>query len=210
MRHCCDWWGWSMQKLEPIERLNIGRPNMVKQGLMYLKQSWKWMLTRLWKNANIGLATPKNRTGTSAVGGRAHNHHATYQWCVWNYSYFYIPLRAEGAVKLSSKEIDKNGTENQTKTRWVWSGRHDENRMGCGRHEWWEKVLWQGGKFPRLLLGVMNVDCCFILFTYIMIFIFTIFFFFKYQCKKICASNLIVALKFSCHGFCFQRSFSNA
>ena len=140
MRHCCDWWGWSMQKLEPIERLNIGRPNMVKQGLMYLKQSWKWMLTRLWKNANIGLATPKNRTGTSAVGGRAHNHHATYQWCVRNYSYFYIPVRDEDAVKLSSKEIDKNGRENQAKTRWVRSGRQWKS------HGMWE--AWMVRKSP--------------------------------------------------------------
>ena len=35
---------------------------------------------------------------------------------------FYIPVRAEDAVKLTSKEIDKNERENQTKTRWVWSG----------------------------------------------------------------------------------------
>ena len=146
MRCCCDWRGWSVQKLEPIERLNIGRPNMVKRGLMYLKQNWKWMLTRLWKNENIGLATPKNRTGASAVEGRDHNHHATYQWCVRNYSYFYIPVWAEDTVKLSSKEIDKNGKENQTKPRWVWSGRHNQNRKGCGKRKQWEKVLWRGGK----------------------------------------------------------------
>ena len=157
MRRCCDWRGWSVRKLEAIERLNIRRPNMVRRGLMYLKQNWKWMLTRLWKNENIGLATPKNRTRASAVRGRDYNHHATYQWCVRNYSYFYIPVRAEDAVKLTSKEIDKNGRENQTKTRWVWSGRHNENGMGCGKRKWWEKVLWWGEKFPRLLLRVMDV-----------------------------------------------------
>ena len=31
-----------------------GRPNMVKRGRMYSKQNWKWMLSRLWKNENIG------------------------------------------------------------------------------------------------------------------------------------------------------------
>ena len=141
MRRCCDWRGWSVRKLEPIERLNIGRSNMVKRGLMYLKQNWKLILTRSWKNATIGLATPRNRIGTSAVGGRDHNHHATYQWNFCNYSYFYIPVQAEDAVKLSSKETDKNGRENQTKTRCVWSGRHNDNRMGCGRREWWENPL---------------------------------------------------------------------
>ena len=157
MRHCCDWRGWSVWKLEAIERLNIRRPNMVKRELVYLKQNWKWMLTRLWNNENIGLATPKNQAGASAVGGRDHNHHATYQWYVRNYSYFYIPVQAEDAVNLSSKEIDKNRRQNQTKTRWVWSGRHSENRMGCGKYKLGEKVLWRGGKFPRLLVGVMDV-----------------------------------------------------
>ena len=51
---CCGWPGWSVQKSEPISRLNIRRPNMVKQGLMYWKQNWKWMLERSWKNENIG------------------------------------------------------------------------------------------------------------------------------------------------------------
>ena len=54
MRCCCGWRGWSMRKLEPIARLKIRRPNMVKQRLMYSKQNWKWVLTRLWKNENIG------------------------------------------------------------------------------------------------------------------------------------------------------------
>ena len=54
MRRCCGWRGWSMRKLEPGARLNIRRANMVKQGLMYSKQNWKWMLTRLWNNENIG------------------------------------------------------------------------------------------------------------------------------------------------------------
>ena len=34
-------------KIEPITRLNIRRPNMVKRGLVYSKQNRKWMLTRL-------------------------------------------------------------------------------------------------------------------------------------------------------------------
>ena len=42
-------------------------------------------------------------------------------------------MRAEDAVKLSPKVSNKDGRENQTKTRWVWSGRHNENGMGCGK-----------------------------------------------------------------------------
>ena len=71
------------------------------------------------------LATTRNRTDASAAGAQDHNHHATNQQCVRNYCYFYIPIRAEDAVKLSFKVSDKNGRENQTKTRWVWSGRHN-------------------------------------------------------------------------------------
>ena len=103
------------------------------------------------------LATPRNRTGDSGLGGRDHHHHATHQLCFWNYSYFCIPVRAEDAVKLSSKVSDKSGRENQTKTRWVWSGRCNDNGMGFGKHKWWEKVLWWGEKFQRLLLGVTGV-----------------------------------------------------
>ena len=39
------------------------------------------------------------------------------------------------AVKLSFKVSDKNGRENQIKKRWVWSGRYNENGMGCGKHK---------------------------------------------------------------------------
>ena len=47
----------------------------------------------------------------------------------------FIPIRAGDAVKLSFKVSDKNGRENQTKTRWVWSGRHNENDIGYGKHK---------------------------------------------------------------------------
>ena len=104
-----------------------------------LKAELKMDAKEVVKEWNIGLATPKNRTGATAVGGRDHNHHATSQWCVRNYSYFYIPVPAEDAVKLSCEEIDKNGRKNQTKTRWVWNGRHNENRMRCGKRKWWTK-----------------------------------------------------------------------
>ena len=46
----------------------------------------------------------------------------------------YVAMRAEDAVELSYKVGDKNGRENQTKPRWVWSGRRNENGMGCRKH----------------------------------------------------------------------------
>ena len=46
-----------------------------------------------------------------------------------------IPIRAGDAVKLRFKVSDKNGRENQTKTKWVWSGKHNENGMGCGKRK---------------------------------------------------------------------------
>ena len=36
-------------------------------------------------------------------------------------------------MKLSYIVGDENGRENQTKPRWVWSGRHNENDMRCGK-----------------------------------------------------------------------------
>ena len=158
MRRCCDWWGWSVRKLEHIARLNIRRPNMVKPALMYLKQNWKWMLTRLWKNENIGQYIGYSKESNRGFrGGRSRSQPPCSPSCFRNYSYFCIEARAEDVVKLSSKVSDENGRENQTKTRWVWSGRHNENGMGCGKRKWWEKVLWWGEKFPRLLLRVMDV-----------------------------------------------------
>ena len=103
------------------------------------------------------LASTRNQTGASAAGARDMNHHATRQWCVQNYCYCYIAIRAEDAVKLSYKVGDKNWRENQTKPRWVWNGKHKEKGMGCGNRKWWEKVLWWGEKFPRLLLALMDV-----------------------------------------------------
>ena len=87
------------------------------------------------------LTTMRNRTGASAAGAQDYNHHAIHQWCVRNYCYFYKPIRAEDAVKLSPKVSNKDGKENQTKTIWVWCGRHNEKGMGCGKLIWWKKVL---------------------------------------------------------------------
>ena len=42
-----------MRKLEPIARLNIRRPNMVKQGLVYSKQNRKWMLKRYHRQNSV-------------------------------------------------------------------------------------------------------------------------------------------------------------
>ena len=53
------------------------------------------------------LIPTRNRTATSAAGARDHNHHATHQCCTQNYCNFYIPIRAENAVKLSSKVSEK-------------------------------------------------------------------------------------------------------
>ena len=44
-------------------------------------------------------------------------------------------MQAEVAVKLSYKVGDENGRENQTKPRWLGSGRHNENDMRCGKHK---------------------------------------------------------------------------
>ena len=87
------------------------------------------------------LVTPRNRTLATTVGGRDCNHLTTHEWCFRNYSCFCKPVRAEDVVKLSSKLRDKNGRENQRKTWWVGSGRHNENGIGCGKREWWEKFL---------------------------------------------------------------------
>ena len=47
----------------------------------------------------------------------------------------FIPIRAGDAVKLRFKVSDKNGRECQTKTKWVWSGRHNENGMECEKRK---------------------------------------------------------------------------
>ena len=47
----------------------------------------------------------------------------------------FLPIQTGDAVKLRFKVSDKNGRESQTKTKWVWSGRHNENGMGCGKHK---------------------------------------------------------------------------
>ena len=38
----------------------------------------------------------------------------------------------ENAVKLGLQLNNKNGRENETKTRWEWSGRHNKNDMERG------------------------------------------------------------------------------
>ena len=39
IRPCCGWKRSRMQKSEPVKRLHVSRPNMVKQGRMYSKQN---------------------------------------------------------------------------------------------------------------------------------------------------------------------------
>ena len=41
----------------------------------------------------------------------------------------------QGSPSLSSKISDKNRRENQIKTRWERSGRHNEIGMECGKHK---------------------------------------------------------------------------
>ena len=41
------------------------------------------------------LATTRNRTRASVTRTRDDNHHATHQWCVQKYCYFYRPVRTE-------------------------------------------------------------------------------------------------------------------
>ena len=45
-------------------------------------------------------------------------------------------------MRMSSKVSDKNGRENQTKTRWEQSGTHNENGMKYGKCRDEKKVLW--------------------------------------------------------------------
>ena len=87
-----------MQKFEPIARLNIIIPNMVKQGLMYSKQNLKWMLGIFLKNENIGsyAGYTRKRTGVSAAESSCQNHHAVFE----NISMFYILIPAENVVKF--------------------------------------------------------------------------------------------------------------
>ena len=45
-------------------------------------------------------------------------------------------------MRMGSKVSDKNGRENQTKTRWERSGRHNENGMESAKCKDEKKVLW--------------------------------------------------------------------
>ena len=159
MRRCCDWQGWSVRKSEPLQGLTLEGPRWWNGDLCTTSRTENGCQRGCERMEIFGklLVTPRNRTGASVVEGRDYNHLTTHQWCFRNYSCFSILVRAEDAVKLSSKVSDKNGRENQRETRWVGSGRHNENGIGCGKREWWEKVLWWGEKFPGLLLSVMDV-----------------------------------------------------
>ena len=141
MRRCCGWQGWSVWKFKPIGKLNIWKSNMVKGGRMYSKQNWKWMLARLWKDENIGsyglmLALLRNRT---RVPRWESDLRTTMPLLKIIISYMAIQLKM--LQSLSSKVGDKNGNEKQTKARWEWSGRHNENNIECGKFKWREKVL---------------------------------------------------------------------
>ena len=80
------------------------------------------------------LAATRNRPGASAVGVRDHNQHATHQCCVQNYCYFYIPIRAEDAVNLSSKLVIKMEEKIKQKQDGCGMG-ENENGMRCGKHK---------------------------------------------------------------------------
>ena len=103
------------------------------------------------------LGTTRTRAGDSVAGAKRHNYHGTHYGCVRNYCYLLYTIQAENAVTLSSKVSDKNGRQKQTKSRWEWSGRDNKNGMECGKCKGWEKVLWWGENFPRLLLGIMDM-----------------------------------------------------
>ena len=45
----------------------------------------------------------------------------------------YMAIQLKMLQSLSSKVGDKNGNEKQTKTRWEWSGRPNENDIECGK-----------------------------------------------------------------------------
>ena len=48
--------------------------------------------------------------------------------------------------------------EEKTKQKQGGSGVGDKMKTEYGKCKWREKVLWWGEKFPRLLLGVMDVE----------------------------------------------------
>ena len=123
MRPCSGWqWqGCSMQKLEPIARLNIRKPNMVKRGRMYSKQNWKWMLARLWKDEYIASYVGYSRESSQCFcSGSLTSQPPCYSKLMCS-KLLLCPIWLYGlkmSKSLSSKVSDKNGRENQTKTRW--------------------------------------------------------------------------------------------
>ena len=50
-----------------------------------------------------------------------------------NLAVYQVAAWAENAVKLELRLSNKNGRENQIKTRWEWSRRHNKNDMECGK-----------------------------------------------------------------------------
>ena len=74
-------------------------------------KEWKY-LVNCWLLQGI-------EPGASAVGGRDHNHLTTHQLCFQNYSCFCIPVRADDAVKLSSKVIKMEEKIKEKRGGWV-------------------------------------------------------------------------------------------
>ena len=161
MRPCSGWqWqGCSMQKLEPIARLNIRRLIMVKQGCMYSKQNWKWMLARLWKDENIASYVGYSRElGHCFCNGSFMSQPPSHSklMCsklllcpIWLYE-------LKMPKSLSSKVSDKNGRENQTKTPCFRSGVEWETMKitwNVGSVNGEERSYGEVKNFPRLLLG---------------------------------------------------------
>ena len=108
-------------------------------------------IVKKMKILDLMLGTARNRTRAFAAGAQHHNHHATLHYCVQNYCYFLYTYTAWECCKVWAPKFAKDGGENQRRTRWDQSGRHNENGMECGKCKFWDKVLWWGEKFPRLL-----------------------------------------------------------
>ena len=147
-----------MRELEPIARFNIRSPNMVKRGLTCSKQNWKWMLTRLWKNENIAsYVCYYEESYWGFLGGSLGSQPPCHLSMTRLKLLLSIYLHGLGMLQSWASELVIKMEQKIKQKRGGCRVGDNENGIGCGKPKWREKVLWQGEKFTRLLLGVMDV-----------------------------------------------------
>ena len=158
MRRCCDWQGWSVRKSEPLQGLTLEGPTWWNGDLCTTSRTENGCQRGCERMEIFGklLVTPRNRI-RGFCGGRSRSQPPYHPSMMFSKLFLFLYICTGWWCCEVELQSDKNGRENQRKTRWVGSGRHNENGIGCGKREWWEKVLWWGEKFPELLLGVMDV-----------------------------------------------------